>query len=98
MAVIEWVRFLAGAVCLLCGLGIFLVEMIGVFRFKYVLPYACGGNGRYAWHWLCLSRADSYERLYVYIGKAAARDCFFVVCISGILTSDRASGGDDERG
>ena len=30
--------------------------------------------------------------------KAAARDCFFVVCISGILTSDRASGGDDERG
>ena len=37
MAVIEWVRFLAGAVCLLCGLGIFLVEMIGVFRFKYVL-------------------------------------------------------------
>ena len=83
MAVIEWIRFLAGAVCLLCGLGIFLVEMIGVFRFKY---------------WLCISRADSYERLYVYIGKAAARDCFFVVCISGILTSDRASGGDDERG
>ena len=37
MAVIEWIRFLAGAVCLLCGLGIFLVEMIGVFRFKYVL-------------------------------------------------------------
>ena len=37
MVVIEWIRFLAGAVCLLCGLGIFLVEMIGVFRFKYVL-------------------------------------------------------------
>ena len=37
MAVIEWVRFLAGAVFLLCGLGIFLIEMIGVFRFKYVL-------------------------------------------------------------
>ena len=37
MAIIEWIRFLAGAICLLCGLGIFLVEMIGVFRFKYVL-------------------------------------------------------------
>ncbi len=33
----EWVRFLAGALLLLCGLGIFLIEMIGVFRFKYVL-------------------------------------------------------------
>ncbi|WP_373219222.1 monovalent cation/H(+) antiporter subunit G [Ruminococcus sp. 5_1_39BFAA] len=37
MAVIEWVRFLAGAVLLLCGLGIFFIEMVGVFRFKYVL-------------------------------------------------------------
>lgn len=34
---LEWVRFLAGALLLLCGLGIFLIEMIGVFRFKYVL-------------------------------------------------------------
>lgn len=37
MAIVEWIRFLAGAAFLLCGLGIFLVEMIGVFRFKYVL-------------------------------------------------------------
>lgn len=37
MAAIEWIRFLAGAVLLLMGLGIFLIEMIGVFRFKYVL-------------------------------------------------------------
>jgi len=37
MAAIEWVRFLAGAALLLMGLGIFLIEMIGVFRFKYVL-------------------------------------------------------------
>ncbi len=37
MAAIEWIRFLAGAVLLLLGLGIFLIEMIGVFRFKYVL-------------------------------------------------------------
>ena len=34
MAVFEWVRFFTGAVFLLCGLGIFLIEMIGVFRFK----------------------------------------------------------------
>ena len=37
MAVIEWIRFLAGAVLLLIGLLIFLIQMIGVFRFKYVL-------------------------------------------------------------
>lgn len=37
MAVIEWIRFLAGALLLLLGLGIFVIEMIGVFRFKYVL-------------------------------------------------------------
>jgi len=37
MAVFEWVRFLAGAVLLLLGLGIFLIEIIGVFRFRYVL-------------------------------------------------------------
>ncbi len=37
MAVIEWVRFLAGAFLLLFGLSIFAIEMVGVFRFKYVL-------------------------------------------------------------
>lgn len=37
MAAIEWIRFLAGALFMLCGLGIFAIEMIGVFRFKYVL-------------------------------------------------------------
>lgn len=37
MAVFEWIRFLVGAVLLLCGLGTFLVEMIGVYRFHYVL-------------------------------------------------------------
>lgn len=37
MAAFEWVRFFAGAVLLLLGLGIFLIEMVGVFRFKYVL-------------------------------------------------------------
>ncbi len=37
MAGFEWIRFLIGAVLLLLGLGIFAVEMIGVFRFQYVL-------------------------------------------------------------
>ncbi len=37
MEVLEWIRFLAGALLMLCGLGIFMIEMIGVFRFKYVL-------------------------------------------------------------
>lgn len=34
---IEWGRFLIGAACLLFGLGIFAIEMVGVFRFRYVL-------------------------------------------------------------
>lgn len=37
MAVIEWIRFFIGAAFLLFGLGIFAIEMIGVFRFRYVL-------------------------------------------------------------
>lgn len=37
MAAFEWIRFLAGALLMLCGLGIFAVEMIGVFRFKYIM-------------------------------------------------------------
>lgn len=37
MEIIEWIRFLAGALFLVCGLLIFLIEMIGVFRFRYVM-------------------------------------------------------------
>ncbi len=37
MAAIEWIRFLIGAFLLLFGLGIFAIEMVGVFRFRYVL-------------------------------------------------------------
>lgn len=37
MAAFEWVRFLLGAGLLLAGVAIFLIEMVGVFRFKYVL-------------------------------------------------------------
>ena len=37
MAVIEWIRFLVGTAFLLSGLSIFAIEMIGVFRFRYVL-------------------------------------------------------------
>lgn len=37
MSVWEWVRLLLGGILLLCGLLIFLIEMYGVFRFKYVL-------------------------------------------------------------
>lgn len=34
---LKWIQFGVGTVFLLIGLGIFMVEMIGVFRFKYVL-------------------------------------------------------------
>lgn len=37
MSVWEWIRLIAGAILLMCGLVIFLIEMYGVFHFKYVL-------------------------------------------------------------
>ncbi len=37
MVILEWIRFLLGAGLLLSGLALFTIEMIGVFRFKYVL-------------------------------------------------------------
>ena len=37
MEAIEWIRFMLGALLMICGLIVFLVQMIGVFRFKYVL-------------------------------------------------------------
>ncbi len=37
MEVFEWIRFLLGAGLLLAGVSIFFIEMIGVFRFRYVL-------------------------------------------------------------
>ena len=37
MAAVEWIRFIIGALLILCGLFIFIIEIVGVFRFKYVL-------------------------------------------------------------
>ena len=37
MKILEWVRFLAGTGLLLVGLGVFLLQIFGVFKFKYVL-------------------------------------------------------------
>ena len=54
---LEWIRFLAGAALLVCGLGIFTVELIGVYRFKYVL----NGYGRYPGDRLLSDGADPYE-------------------------------------
>ncbi len=34
---IEWIRFIVGMICMLSGLAIFIIELYGVFRFKYVL-------------------------------------------------------------
>lgn len=37
MQILEWVRFISGTGLLLVGLGIFLLQIFGVFKFKYVL-------------------------------------------------------------
>lgn len=37
MVILDWIRFLAGVALLLIGLGIFLLQVLGVFKFQYVL-------------------------------------------------------------
>ena len=37
MEILEWIRFLAGVGLLLIGMGIFVLELFGVFKFSYVL-------------------------------------------------------------
>ena len=37
MRLIDWVQFIFGAGFLLIGLGIFFIQMLGVFEFRFVL-------------------------------------------------------------
>ena len=37
MQILEWIRFGAGVGLLLLGVGIFILELFGVFKFKFVL-------------------------------------------------------------
>ena len=37
MQILEWIRFLAGVILLLIGMVVFLLQLFGVFKFKYVL-------------------------------------------------------------
>lgn len=37
MQILEWIRFAAGVGLLMIGLGIFLLEIFGVYKFRYVL-------------------------------------------------------------
>ena len=37
MQILNWVRFILGTGLLLVGLGIFALQIFGVFKFKYVL-------------------------------------------------------------
>jgi len=37
MRFIDWIQFVFGVGCLLGGLSIFVIQLIGVFKFKYVL-------------------------------------------------------------
>jgi multicomponent Na+:H+ antiporter subunit G len=37
MQILEWIRFGSGVGLLLLGVGIFILELFGVFKFKFVL-------------------------------------------------------------
>ncbi len=37
MEAMNWIRFFIGAFFLICGVIIYIIEIIGIFRFRYVL-------------------------------------------------------------
>lgn len=37
MMILDWIRFIAGALCILAGVVFNSIQLIGVFRFRYVL-------------------------------------------------------------
>lgn len=37
MEILEWIKLVTGGALLLCGLIIFLIELYGIFHFRYVL-------------------------------------------------------------
>ena len=37
MRLLDWMQFIIGISLLLIGLGIFCIQILGVFKFKYVL-------------------------------------------------------------
>lgn len=37
MEIVIWIRFILGAALILFGIGIFFVEIFGLFKFRYVL-------------------------------------------------------------
>ncbi len=37
MTILRWIQFIAGALCIVGGLVFFAIEIIGVFRFDFVL-------------------------------------------------------------
>ena len=37
MEILAWIRFIAGAIFMIIGLMMFILEVFGAFRFKYVL-------------------------------------------------------------
>ncbi len=37
MEIIEWMKLIVGGALMLCGLGIFLIELYGIFHLDYVL-------------------------------------------------------------
>lgn len=37
MEILEWIRFIIGTIFLLCGLVMFIIELLGVYHMEYVL-------------------------------------------------------------
>ena len=84
MIILEWLRFIIGGGLLLAGLATFIIELVGVFRFRYVL----NRTG----HRLCPVWSDCDERAELYLSEIVSCDCLFVVFFAGFIPSGGKAG------
>ena len=95
MAVWEWIRFLAGAAFLLTGLGIFVIEMVGVFRFRYILNRMhAAAMGDTLGILFVIMGTDGHMRVEFYFFEAVFGNFIFVALLSHLFPSDCPAGSD----
>ena len=90
--ILQWIRFLLGGGLLLAGLATFIIEMIGAFRFRYILnkmhAAAIGDTLGIGFALLGLIVMSGFN-----FAEAVSGDCVSVVFLSGFLSPDCQAGG-----
>ena len=87
--ILQWIRFLLGGGLLLAGLATFIIEMIGAFRFRYILnkmhAAAIGDTLGIGFALLGLIVMSGFN--------FTSLKLFLVIFLSGFLSPDCQAGG-----